>query len=162
LAAKPAIQIPRLTWMHLVRELRRRGGGRRESGTFLLGRLGADDRRVESFVCYDDLDPKALSSGIVQFHARGMSALWDHCAKNGLHVLADAHTHPTTDVRQSTVDRSNPMLPTQGHLALILPTYGHTSMWSLSGVGMHVFQGKSRWTSFVHDHPEAPVSLCIW
>ncbi|MFC3110094.1 hypothetical protein ACFQAT_28250 [Undibacterium arcticum] len=162
MAAKRAIKIPRLTWLGLVTELRKRGGRRRESGAFLLGTAGTDDGRVETFVCYDDLDPSALSDGIVVFHAKGFSALWDYCAKRGLQVLADVHTHPTVDVRQSTVDQDYPMVPVQGHLALILPNYGHTSMWSLAGVGMHVFKGQTRWTSFVHDHPNAPVRLCVW
>ena len=162
MAADRRIKIPRLTWMSLVGELHRRGRGRWESGAFLLGTAADKDRRVARFVCYDDLDPEALETGIVMFHARGLSALWALCSEQGLEVLADVHTHPTSDVRQSSIDQEHPMLPVKGHVALILPRYGRTSKWSLSGVGMYVFQGGRRWTS-THSHdPAPPVQLCTW
>jgi proteasome lid subunit RPN8/RPN11 len=148
--------------MGLVSELKKRGGGRRESGAFLLAKKSDSNNHVETFICYDDLDPNALSSGIVMFHATGLSALWKLCSQKGLRVLADVHTHPTIDVRQSRVDRENPMIPVQGHVALILPNYGNTSLWSLNGVGLHVFQGQVRWQSFDPKHPDSPVTLCIW
>lgn len=162
MVAKNNIEIPRLTWLRLVGELRKRGRGRQESGAFLLGTVGDKSRRVETFVFYDDLDPRALSSGIVVFHGKGFSALWALCAKKGLQVLADVHTHPTADVRQSSIDQDHPMLPVQGHIALILPRYARTSKWSLAGVGMHVFQGQGLWKSFAYEHPDAPVHLCTW
>ncbi|QKL60736.1 hypothetical protein HI808_03195 [Ralstonia solanacearum] len=161
MAAERDIKIPRLVWLRLVTDLARRGKGRRETGAFLLGKA-AGDNRVEAFVCYDDLDPHALSGGIVAFHARGFSALWELCAKKGLKVLADAHTHPTHDVCQSRVDRNHPMIPVQGHIALILPNYGRTSKWSLDGVGIHVFRGQSRWDSFGAEQHDTPVRLCTW
>ena len=162
MAANDNIKIPRLTWLRLVSEMRKRGRGRNESGAFLLGKVDTSERRVETFICYDDLDPTALSSGIVTFHGKGFSTLWDICAKNGLQVLADVHTHPSSDVRQSGIDKDHPMLPVKGHTALIMPNFGRTSKWSLSGVGMYVFKGGGQWQSFSNDHPEAPVSLCIW
>jgi hypothetical protein len=162
MGADHKIRIPRLTWSCLVWEMYKRGKGRHESGAFLLGKAGANDRHVESFICYDDLDPVALSSGIVTFHGKGFTELWDICSKNGLQVLADVHTHPTADVRQSRIDKDHPMLPVQGHTALIMPHFGRASAWSLSGVGMHVFQGHGIWKSFSSNHPDAPVSLCIW
>lgn len=148
--------------MRLVSELGQRGGGRRESGAFLLGRTDSTDHRVDSFVCYDDLDPQALQSGIVMFHARGLSALWQLCSERGVQVLADVHTHPTADVRQSSIDQEHPMLPVKGHVALILPRYGRASKWSLAGVGMHVFEGGKRWSSTRSDNPSAPAQLCAW
>lgn len=162
MAAERRIKIPRLTWMRLVSALTQRGGGRRESGAFLLGQADGSDPRVESFVCYDDLDPQALDSGIVMFHARGLSALWQLCSERNVQVLADVHTHPTADVRQSSVDREHPMLPVKGHVALILPRYGRASKWSLEGVGMHVFEGGKRWSSTRSDSPSAPLQLCAW
>ena len=162
MAANPNIDIPRLTWIELVSELRRRGAGRRESGAFLLGKTGVSDGRVVAFVCYDDLDPKALLSGAVTFHGDGLVALWALCAKQGMQVLADVHTHPTENVRQSRIDRENPMIPVAGHIALILPSYGYASKWSLKGVGQYLFQGNGRWETFEHNHPMAPARLCIW
>ncbi len=162
MAVEQNIKIPYLTWLLLVAELKKRGKGRQESGAFLLGKTGATKRRIETFVCYDDLDPNALSSGVVMFHGSGFSALWEYCAKNSLQVLADVHTHPTSDVRQSHIDKSHPMIPVPGHIGLILPRYGNTSKYSLAGVGIHVFQGQGYWKSFSHNAPGAPVELSLW
>jgi proteasome lid subunit RPN8/RPN11 len=162
LAAKRPIKMPRLTWMRLLSELRQRGRGQRESGAFLLGRVDDVERRVECFVCYDDLDPRALESGIVMFHASGLSALWQLCSQRGVEVLADVHTHPTSDVRQSLIDQRNPMLPLKGHVALILPRYGRASKWSLSGVGMYLFEGGNRWQASRSESPSSLVQLCNW
>ena len=162
MAAEFNIKISRLTWIRLVAELYKRGKGRRESGAFLLGKAGDREMRVEMFICYDDLDPNALSSGVVVFHGSGFSKLWEICEKKGLQVIADVHTHPTANVSQSSIDKKFPMLPVQGHVALILPKYGNTSIWSLAGVGMYLFQGQGRWKSFFHDHPGAPISLHMW
>lgn len=142
--------------------LRARGQGRRESGAFLLGAVEPDDRRVKEFVCYDELDPGALSHGIIEFHAAGFSALWQLCARKKLKVLADVHTHGGADAQQSGTDRAHPMIPVQGHVALILPWYAHCSLWSLKGVGLHVFKGGARWESCAFDDDQAPVELRLW
>lgn len=162
MAAEQSIKIPCLTWLLLVTELRKRGKGRQESGAFLLGKADASNQYIETFICYDDLDPSSLSSGVVIFHGSGFSALWDICAKKGLQVVADIHTHPTADVRQSSIDKSHPMLPVPGHIALVMPRYGSTSKCSLVGIGMYVFQGQGRWKSFSHNDPGAPVHLSLW
>jgi proteasome lid subunit RPN8/RPN11 len=162
MVAEQHIKIPYLTWLRLVTELRKRGNGCRESGAFLLGKINSSKQCVETFICYDDLDRDALLSGIVIFNGSGFSKLWDICSAKGLRVIADVHTHPTADVRQSSIDKRNPMIPMQGHTALIMPKYGKTSKYSLAGIGIHVFQGQGRWKSFSHNDPDAPVSLKLW
>ena len=126
-----------LTWRGLVSDLRARGAGSRETGAFLMGKKDDDGRSVVDYLCYDDLDRRALTHGIVEFHRSGFSKLWDVCRDRGLQVLADVHTHPTRDVRQSHIDKANPMLPVRGHVALILPKYGMSSE-SLTGAGRHL------------------------
>jgi len=59
----PNLRIPWFVWWPLIRELKRRGGGRRESGAFLLGSSGT--QQVTHFICYDDLDPTTLDTGII-------------------------------------------------------------------------------------------------
>jgi proteasome lid subunit RPN8/RPN11 len=162
LAAKHPIKIARWTWGRLVRELSRRGRGQRESGAFLVGRRGDTTRKIDHFICYDDLDPGALQHGIVTLHAAGMSALWDRCRAQSLEVLADVHTHPDRDTRQSGTDRQYPMVPVAGHVAMILPHFGDTSVWSMSGVGIHVFEGGGRWTSYRGGVADAPIKLTAW
>jgi proteasome lid subunit RPN8/RPN11 len=162
LAANAKIKIPVLTWAWLINELRRRGGGQRESGAFLLGRADVKGRRIVRFECYDDLDFHALTNGMITFHAQGYSALWEICRSENLTVLADVHTHPAGDTRQSLIDANNPMLAIPGHVGMIVPHYAMTSRWSLSGVGIHALIGGGKWKSYAASHPDCPVGLSLW
>lgn len=162
MAAEDPISIPRLIWFNLVGDLRRRGRGRRESGAFLLGRGDGKDRRIVEYVCYDDLDAHALDQGIVIFHGEGFSGLWALCAKRKLQVLADIHTHPGRDVRQSSIDQEHAMVPVSGHVAMIAPYFGRTSRWSLNEVGIHILEDGGRWKHFQPRERDVPVRLCNW
>ncbi|MDR7273126.1 proteasome lid subunit RPN8/RPN11 [Pelomonas saccharophila] len=160
--ASKQIQIPLLTWRRLVGDLMARGSGTRETGAFLMGKKGDEGRAVVDYLCYDDLDRRALAHGIVEFHRGGFSKLWDVCKDRSLKVLADVHTHPTRDVRQSFTDKANPMLPVRGHVALILPKYGATSRWSLAPAGIYRFAGAGQWDTFHADAADCPVKLSLW
>lgn len=162
MAAEAQIKIPILIWASMVKELRRRGRGKRESGAFLLGHADNTDNRVIRYVCFDDLDPHALVDGAIEFHDEGYSALWDMCRAERLKVLADVHTHPAASVRQSGIDAANPMLATIGHVGIILPYFGRTSRHSLAGIGVHRFRGSKKWDSWFGAHPESPVRLSLW
>lgn len=162
MATEEPISIPRFTWFSLVGDLRRRGRGRRESGAFLLGRGDGRDRRVAEYVCYDDLDPHALDLGMVVFHGEGFSKLWALCATRKLQVLADIHTHPGRDVRQSSIDQEHAMVPVSGHVALIAPCFGRTSRLSLNEVGIHLLQDGGRWKRFYARDRNAPIRMCNW
>src|SRR5206468_12572112 len=64
----PRLVCKRATWDAGVAELRlRTRRSTRESGAFLLGTESPGSKRIEKFVFYDDLDPNALSTGIVHF-----------------------------------------------------------------------------------------------
>jgi proteasome lid subunit RPN8/RPN11 len=139
------IAVPVLLWLRLLRQLRRRGASRRESGAFLLGRRAGTRARVTRFVCYDDLDPDAYQSGAITFHADGYAAFWGHCRNTHLEVIADVHTHPGTHVGQSSTDQHNPMVPTVGHTAMIVPNFANTPWWSLTAVGVYEYLGDFQW-----------------
>ena len=139
------LRIARMTWLSLVWQLRRRGGGGRESGAFLLGpRMGG---RVSSFVCYDDLDPRSLDTGIIRFDGRGYVPLWKRCRELSLKVVADVHTHPNSWTNQSEADRAHPMVAQAGHLALILPHYSQHSWFGPKGAGFFRYLGDGHWES---------------
>jgi hypothetical protein len=112
----PDLRIPWFVWWSLIRELKHRSGGRRESGAFLLGRSGT--RQVTHFICYDDLDPTALDTGIIVFHGEGFVPLWEFCRTRKKRVFADVHTHATEWTGQSNSDRTHPMIAQSGHVAL--------------------------------------------
>lgn len=130
-------------WRAGLAELRRRGGGRRESGAFLLGRRAGPRRAIERFVYFDDLDPHCLDSGIVVFDGAGFPALWRRCREAGLEVVADVHTHPSVP-RQSTADRTNPMIAQAGHIALIVPNFARRA-YRPEALGIYEYAGEHRW-----------------
>jgi Prokaryotic homologs of the JAB domain len=146
------IRIPVRLWARLLRDLRRKGNGRRESGAFLLGREGKNPARVTAYLCYDDLDSGAYQGGAIQFHAAGYAALWQECKEKQLQVLADAHTHPGSGVCQSPIDQRHPMVPVLGHTAMIVPNFGSMGWWSLKTIGIYEYLGNFQWRV----HPPSP------
>lgn len=144
-SSDPTLIISLPLWWRLVRELRRRGGGVTESGAFILGRCDDGAARARSLVFYDDIDPDALKSGIVRLSGKAMNAVWETCAREGVEVLADVHTHPE-GAGQSRSDQEHPMVATQGHIALIIPNLAR-SAFDLAGVGHYRYQGAKRWSA---------------
>jgi proteasome lid subunit RPN8/RPN11 len=165
LASEPAlsaIRVPALLWAKIIFQLKRRGRGRRESGAFLLGPQDSAAGIATTYICYDDLDPDAYLSGAISFHAAGYAALWQYCRENNLQVLADVHTHPGQNVRQSSIDQRNPMIPVKGHIAMIVPNFARTSFWSLSAVGVYEYLGDFKWRVHGASQKRRPVRLVPW
>lgn len=133
--------IQKKIWEELILELKKRGRGRRESGAFLIG----NNMNVETFICYDDLDPKALRKGMIIFHSEGFIPLFSFCQKNKMKVLADVHTHPGVWTLQSELDRKHPMIAVAGHLSLIVPNYAKGNVASIEGVGIHEYISNYSW-----------------
>jgi proteasome lid subunit RPN8/RPN11 len=132
-------------WDELIAELGRRGQGRRESGAFLLAAADGDRRRVVRVVYLDDLDPTCLN-GAISFRGPAYGKLWALCRREQLTVVADVHTHPGRCVRQSPIDRANPMIAEAGHVALIVPEFAQGAV-APGDVGIHLYHGDHRWTS---------------
>lgn len=154
----PDLVCPTAVWQHGVAELRRRTYGRREAGAFLLGQI--DKRRViEEFIFYDDIDPQALASGIVDIDGRKLGALWDHCRETGRRVVADVHVHPSGH-RQSASDRANPIIAEIGHIAIILPDYA-SGATEPGGIGVHHYIGNRKWHERSREWPN-PFHVGWW
>ncbi len=134
----------RFFWHRLLKSLRQRGRyGKHESGAFLLGHRRDGRARITQFVLYDDLDPKCLETGIVQFDGRYFGELWDLCQRRGLSVVADVHTHPGSS-HQSDSDRAHPMISRSGHIALIIPRFAAAPVIR-DQVGVYRYQGSKCW-----------------
>jgi proteasome lid subunit RPN8/RPN11 len=133
-------------WRALLHELARRGGGHRESGAFLLGKRLGGRRVIDGFICYDDLDPHCLDSGIVVFDGAGYGPLWQHCRKARLEVVADVHTHGGLAL-QSAADRDHPMIATPGHVALIVPGFAQRLVGARE-LGVYEYLGDHHWQSY--------------
>lgn len=131
-------------WLAGTRELARRTRNcSQESGAFLLGSEG-DVKRIEKFVFYDDIDPRALSSGIVHFDGSKYPLLWGICRANGLQVVADVHVHPG-GYQQSQSDRTEPAIPRAGHIAMILAHFAQRDVRP-GGIGIYVYLGNRQWS----------------
>ncbi len=138
------IVIPRDQWLSLLAELRRRGRGRHESGAFLLGHRDGDRRVFKGCVFYDDLDPKAYSTGVCVLYADAFDTLWGLCRQTGLTVIADVHTH-MGHAGQSPADRENPMIARAGHLAIIVERFARDPVWR-HRLGLYRYEGAHCWT----------------
>jgi len=133
---------PRI-WNHGVDELRRRTGGRRESGAFLLGNPNGKTRRIQQFLFYDDVDPHCFDHGIVEFDGSKFGLVWKKCRELKMTVVADVHVHPG-HYGQSSSDRHNPMIPEVGHLALIIPNYAARHRRP-GKIGVYEYLGARQW-----------------
>ncbi|WP_123906380.1 hypothetical protein [Sphingorhabdus sp. YGSMI21] len=132
-------------WWRLMRQLRLRGAGIRESGAFLLGSRTVTCGWVTDFVFYDDIDPYALAQGHVHLAGAALNRVWDRCSATGLEVIADVHTHPGSS-GQSLSDQNHPMIAIRGHTALIVPNFA-SSVLNLRGIGIYRHLGARKWIS---------------
>jgi len=129
----------------MIADLKARGRGKRESGAFLLGPL--EGKTITEYICYDDLDPRSLDTGIIEFDHIGFSKLWPYCVKKQIRVYADVHTHPGGGTRQSGLDIDNPMIVEKGHIAFIVPNYAQNNRQHLQGVGVYEYLGSKKWAT---------------
>lgn len=142
---RPSLSCSEVVWLAGTKELALRTRNRtRESGAFLLGTEGTT-KRIEKFVFYDDLDPHALSSGIVHFDGSKFPLLWRICREEGLTVVADVHVHPA-GYGQSYSDRTEPAIPRAGHIAMILPDFAQREIRP-GGIGIYEYVGNHQWTN---------------
>jgi len=146
-APEHQISCPSRLWQMALAELKRRGMGRRESGAFLLGRREGNKRRITQIVYYDVLDTHCLDSGIIVFDGFYFGDLWKICRETRLDVLADVHTHPGRPI-QSDTDKENPMVGTQGHIAIIVSNLAMRSV-KPHEIGVYEYQGNHAWRSYL-------------
>lgn len=131
-------------WFKLMKGLRRRGEGIRESGGFLLCNPGKN--KVVKIVFYDQFDKSVSESGIIQF--KGAATFFEYLAEEKLEVLADIHTHPTQNTRQSDSDMKHPMVRIKGHIAIIAPNYAKDLFISPKQCSVYEYMGNFDWEKF--------------
>lgn len=141
-----SLHVPLGLWYSLIRVLRQRGRGARESGAFLLGK--AESNKITMFIPYDDLDPHCLDEGIIIFKGYGFIPLWKICEEKNLRVLADVHTHGSWMVFQSGADKAHPMISKKGHIALILPNFAQNHFLNFKGIGTYEYLGNDKWRTW--------------
>lgn len=127
-------------------DLAKRSNGAHESGAFIVGLKIGHRREATGYLLYDDLEPGCLDSGIVHFTSKGFRQLWKTLKQSGLQVVADVHTHPD-DAYFSCTDRRNPMIPTPGHLAFVIPNYASGSP-TPQDAAFFIYKGNYQWEEF--------------
>ncbi|MER9559463.1 Mov34/MPN/PAD-1 family protein [Mesorhizobium sp. M0323] len=138
----PDLAIPTNIWRELLQGLRLRGGNHRESGAFLLGPKSGH-RRITSIVFYDEIDPAAFDTGIIEIDGGAMADLWRICRERDAVILADVHTHPH-GAGQSETDRIHPMIAEPGHIAMIVPRFAAEPI-RFDEIGLYRYLGRFRW-----------------
>lgn len=148
---QPKLYCNRRLWNAGVAELARRTNNcTRESGAYLLGRiLRNGSSRILDFIYYDDIDARALETGIVTIRQTALPRLWELCRARGYGVVADVHVHPA-GFGQSLSDQANPVMPRVGHIAMILPGFAQGAP-EPGRIGIYEFCGEGRW----RDHSAA-------
>ena len=142
----PRLRCSHAIWTAGVAQLAlRTNGGRQESGAYLLGDDTPDGgKRIREFVYYDDIDPRALETGIVTIRQTALPRLWEHCRNRGYGVVADIHVHPA-GYSQSASDMESPVMPRAGHIAMILPNFAAGDPRP-GRIGIYEFLGAGQWT----------------
>ena len=159
-APKHRLSCMRSLWRAIVAELERRGERRHEAGCFLLGLERNGRRVVTSAVYYDELDPKAYATGVCVLHGDAFAKLWALCRERNLTVVADVHTHPGSAF-QSESDRTNPMVASAGHIAIIVPAF---AAWPIEdgGLGVFEYRGRHQWIDRSRLRPRAFFYTGLW
>lgn len=134
-------------WSEGIAELKRRTRrGMQESGAFLLGKEEDNSvKRILEFIFYDDIDPHALDTGIVRFAGNKLPKLWEICRARGYGIVADVHVHPGA-YYQSASDQADPVMPREGHLAIIIPDYA-CRFTTPGGIGLYEYKGNGSWVT---------------
>lgn len=138
-------------WYILISGLRTRGQNVRESGAFLIRQIGSP--RVCKIIFYDELDPKVSSSGIIKFNGQGYAKLWPLLQKWKMEVVADIHTHPSSNTSQSYADQTHPMIRLEGHIALIAPNFAMSRWLSPSMCSAYLYKGSFKWEKLTNNVP---------
>ncbi|RFS15687.1 Mov34/MPN/PAD-1 family protein [Emticicia sp. C21] len=140
-------------WLCLTIGLRRRGKGIRESGAFLIGKVGST--RISKIIFYDELDPNAFKSGIIELEGLGHGKLAEMLKNFRGEVLADIHTHPIgCSTRQSDSDRRHPMVRLKGHIAFIAPDFALNKFLMPKDCSAYLYEGSFKWrTLYDRDFP---------
>ena len=159
LARDRLLDCPIGLWNRLLLDLRQRGGGRRESGAFLLA-SAIDPKSIIDYKCFDDLEPDCLK-GNVELSGTAFAALWALCRARQLDPVGDVHTHPGADVRQSFTDRSNPLIANRGYVAIIVPHFAGVSV-KPQHCGVHRYLGDRSWEQFYGPDARRAFYVGMW
>ncbi len=139
----PELHIPNSIWEKTVHGLRKRSGGRRESGCLWVGKREQTWLIQDAFFLDDFPGTKRHS----QFHRTPRSAIsmmFEMLREKEYQIIADIHTHPSFWVGLSEVDKRNPIEYRVGLIAMIFPYFARRDC-SFKNIGVHEYLGVHKW-----------------
>ena len=147
------VTISYLQWFKLIRGLKHRSKGVKESGAFLLTK--PNSCRIFRVVFYDQFDISVSDTGIIQF--KGGYNFYIYLERQNLEVFADIHTHPSDATNQSRSDKNHPMIRIKGHIAIIAPEYASNILLTPKDCSFYEYLGGYEWAKF----PNSSIPLTI-
>ncbi|HEY6329643.1 MAG TPA: hypothetical protein VI756_09900 [Blastocatellia bacterium] len=131
--------MPTGLYTETLQEIRKRSGGRRESGAVWGGLPGPlqDEQTASRLYMFHDLCDDAARRGYVELSEQAKFLLYRALASEGLRVVAAIHTHPTRWVGLSATDRRNQITSRVGSWSIVVPRYGRRP-WKLTDMGVHL------------------------
>jgi len=138
------IRIPNYLWLQTWGGLRDRGQGSRESAAIWGGKRIGNSETVEAVYYLDDFEGGFRSRAYHFVSTEALAQLFAKLHREKHVIIGDVHTHPTSWVGLSQIDREHPIEFRHGLHALVLPSFALLSP-SLRLTGVHVYQGDGKW-----------------
>lgn len=130
--------VPRSLWTRTLAMLERYSAGERESAAVLLGsRSSSGLQHACEVVGYHDLGPTEATAVSLHLSEAGKHQLYRITEQRGLSLLAALHTHPSTWVGLSAVDRANRLSSRRGFWSIVVPNFAQPP-WDLDAMGFHI------------------------
>jgi proteasome lid subunit RPN8/RPN11 len=143
---RASVRLWRDTWYGL----QRRSAGERETACVWLGIRAGDAEDAREIVFLDDL-PGTIGRRLQHRTSRvAVNMMLERARALGMEIVGDIHTHPSTWVDLSEVDRAHPIEYRVDLLALVLPSFAAGAP-DVTVSGVHSYAGDGEWTSFEGD-----------
>lgn len=134
----PSLWIPEAVAIATEELLRSYGGAEDHEGIVYWAGVTADCRAIVLTAA----SPTANTSrGSFATGVRANTDLVIELDRRGLHLVAQAHSHPGPDVCHSRGDDSGALVKYDGFWSLVVPNYAKQGLRDMRAVGVHLFQG---------------------
>jgi len=95
--------------------------------------------------------PESSEFGVaVRIEGRELSRIQFENFRSGRRSFVQLHTHPTSNVRMSGLDRQREVVKHVGALSIIVPSYGNWGLDGLRGVAIYE-RASDDWRLWTHD-----------
>jgi proteasome lid subunit RPN8/RPN11 len=131
--------------------LRKRSAGWRESAAIWVGRIVGErkDWSAERVIFHHELCDDQAGALFLELSETAKFRLYQDLANEGFRIIALLHTHPSSWVDLSDVDRRNQLSSRIGFWSIVVPFYGRRP-WKIRRLGVHILT-MDGWHRFSQD-----------